>query len=137
MASIVLANAMLLVNAVDLSAFVRSVKVNYKADTPDNTPMGPAATRTRLPGLKDWELDVEFNQDWALASVDATLFPLVGAAAFAIEVRPVNAARSTTNPAYTGNGLLADYAPLGNKVGDVATAPVKILGTGALARQTS
>lgn len=136
MAAIVLTNAQVLVNAVDLSAFVRSVKINYKADSPEMTPMGQT-TKNRLPGLKDWELDIEFNQDWALTSVDATLFPLVGAAAFPIEVRPVAAARSTTNPGYTGNGLLTDYPILGNKVGEVAVAPIKIMGTGALARQTS
>lgn len=136
MASIVLTNAQVLVNAVDLSAFVKSVKINYKADTPENTAMG-SSTKTRLPGLKDWDLELELNQDWALSSVDATLFPLVGAAAFAVEVRPVNAARSTTNPGYTGNALITDYSPIGNKVGDVAAAPVKLVGTGTLARQTS
>jgi hypothetical protein len=61
----------------------------------------------------------------------------VGAAAFAIEIRPDAGARSTTNPAYTGNALLSDYTPLGNKVGDVASAPIKLVGTGTLSRQTS
>jgi hypothetical protein len=134
MPSIVLTNAQVLINAVDLSAFVRSVKVHYKADTPENTAMG-ATTKSRLPALKDWDLDIEFNQDWAAASVDATLFPLVAAAAVPIEIRPVNAARSATNPAYTGNALLADYTPVGGKVGDLAVAPIKLMGTGNLARQ--
>lgn len=136
MASFVLTNAFCLLNAVDLSDHVRSVKVNYKADTPENTAMSQT-TKNRLPGLKDWEMDIEFNQDFAAAKVDATLFPLVGAAAFAIEVRPDAGARSVTNPAYTGNALLADYPPLGNKVGEVAISTIKLMGTGALARQTS
>src|SRR5258708_2472631 len=136
MPSFVLTNAFCLLNAVDLSDHVRSVKVNYKADTPENTAMSQT-TKNRLPGLKDWEMDIEFNQDFALAKVDATLFPLVGAAQFAIEVRPDAGARSTTNPAYTGNCLLADYPALGNKVGEVAVSTIKLMGTGALARQTS
>lgn len=136
MASFVLTNAYCLVNAVDLSNHVKSIKVNYKAETPENTAMS-STTKTRLPGLKDWDVEVEFNQDFALSNVDATLFPLVGAAQFAVEFRPDAGARSTTNPAYTGNALLAEYTPLGNKVGDVASAPIKLMGTGTLSRQTS
>src|SRR5882762_8980682 len=118
MASFVLTNAFCLLNAVDLSDHVRSVKVNYKADTPENTPMSQT-TKNRLPGLKDWEMDVEVNQDFALAKVDATLFPLVGAAAFPIEAPPHAGARSATSPAYTPNCLLADHPPLGNEDGEV------------------
>jgi hypothetical protein len=136
MASFVLTNAYVKINSVDLSDHVRSVKINYSAETPDNTAMG-ATTHSRLPGLKDWSVDVEFNQDFAAANVDATLFPLVGAAAFAIELRGVNATVTATNPKWTGNALLADYSPVGNKVGDLAVAPIKLVGTGALTRGTS
>ena len=133
MASFVLTNAFVLVNAVDLSTYVKSVKVNYKADTPENTAMS-VSSKTRLPGLKEWDIDVELNQDYALTKVDATLFPLVGAAAFPVEVRPDGGARSATNPAYTGNALLASYEPVSGKVGDVALAPIKLTGTAVLTR---
>ena len=136
MASFVLTNAFVLLNSVGLSDHVRSVKVTYKADTPENTAMSQT-TKNRLPGLKDWEMDIEFNQDFAAAEVDVTLFPLVGAAAFPIEVRPDAGARSTTNPAYTGNCLLADYPPLGNKVGEVAVSSIKLMGSGTLSRLTA
>lgn len=136
MAQIVLTNAKVLINAVDLSSFVRSVKINYKADQQDNTVMGNTS-HSKLAGLTDWQMDVEFGQDWAVSSVDGTLFPLVGAAAFAVEVRPVNSARSTTNPGYTGNATLSAYAPMGNKVGDLAIAPATFMAAGPLARQTS
>lgn len=136
MASFVLTNAYCLINAVDLSNHVKQIKVSYKAETPENTAMN-STTKTRLPGLKDWDVEIEFNQDYAASNVDVTLFPLVGAAQFAVEVRPDAGARSVTNPAYTGNALLAEYTPLGNKVGDVASAPIKLMGTGTLSRQTS
>jgi hypothetical protein len=136
MASFVLTNAFCLLNSVNLSDHVRSVKVTYKADTPENTAMSQT-TKNRLPGLKDWEMDIEFNQDFAASEVDVTLFPLVGAAAFAIEVRPDAGARSVTNPAYTGNCLLADYPALGNKVGEVAVSSIKLMGSGTLTRATS
>jgi hypothetical protein len=44
---------------------------------------------------------------------------------------------TATNPKWTGNALLADYSPVGNKVGDLAVAPIKLVGTGALTRGTS
>jgi hypothetical protein len=133
MASIVLTNAKVSINAVDLSDHVRSVKINYKAEVPENTAMG-STTKTRLPGLKDWDVEVEFNQDWAAANVDATLFPLVGAAAFAVSILPVNAAASSTNPNYNGNALLESYPPMGQKVGDVAITTITLRGTGTLTR---
>ena len=133
MAVLVLTNANVLINAVDLSAIVRSVSVDYQANLQDKTAMG-ATAHARLGGLKDYTLTLEFNQDFAAASVDATLFPIVGTSV-AIEVRPVNAARSATNPAYTGNAILAQYKPIGGKVGDMFIAPATFNGDGALARQ--
>jgi hypothetical protein len=135
MAKLVLTNAMVLINAVDLSDHVDTVTVNYSAAEVDSTSMGQAGL-SRLGGLKDWSLDVIFAQDYAAAKVDATLFPLVGTQV-PIEVRPTNAARSATNPAYTGNGLLGSYSPMGQKVGALNVAPIKISGADgvALARQ--
>lgn len=133
MASFVLTNAYVSLNSVDLSDHVKSVKINYKAETPENTAMS-VTSKTRLPGLKDWDIDIEFNQDYASAKVDATMFPLVGAAAFAVAIRPDAGAQSTTNPTFSGNALLSSYDPVAGKVGDVAMAPVKLIGTGTLTR---
>lgn len=135
-APIVLTNALVSVNGTDLSTWVRSVKISYAAETPDTTAMG-SSTKTRLPGLKDWSMDIEFNQDWAASAVDVTLFSLVGANAFTIYVAPVNATITSTNPKYTGSALLSDYPAIGNKVGDVATVTAKFTGTGTLSRATS
>lgn len=136
MASLVLTNAMALINAVDLSDHVKEVKITYKAETPENTAMSQT-TKNRLAGLKDWDLEITFNQDFAAGKVDATLFPLMGASAFAIEIRADAGARSVTNPAYTGNALLADLPLIAGKVGDVLSTSVKFMGTGTLSRQTS
>lgn len=136
MASFVLTDAYVSINGVNLSDHVRSVKITYKADIVDNTAMG-ATAHTRLPSLKDWSAEVEFNQDFAASNVDATLFPLVGASAFAVEFRPTSLAASSTNPKFTGNALLESYPPLGGKVGDLATATASLMGTGALTRATS
>lgn len=133
MAEIILKNAHLTVNTVDLSDHVRSLTINYGAELQDKTAMGDDS-RARLAGLKDFSVDVEFHQDYALANVDATLFPLVGAAAFAIIIRPDAAVKSATNPEYRGNALLESYQPVGGAVGDMHTAPITLQGDGDLAR---
>lgn len=134
MAKIVLTNAKLLVNSVDLSSWVRQISIEYSAAEVESTAMGNAG-QARLAGLLDWSMDVTFAQDFALTEVDATLFPLVGAAFFAIEARPVNTARTTTNPAYVGNGILPSYKPMGQKVGALAEATVKFVGADGAALQ--
>lgn len=124
MATLVLLNPNVLVNAVNLSAFVRSVSINYKAEIQDDT-AGGDTSRSRIGGLKDWDISLELNQDFAASAVDATLFPLVGAS-FAVDVRPTSAARSATNPSYTGTGILPEYAPLGTGIGELVTTSIAI-----------
>lgn len=127
MANIVLKNAYVMINAVDLSDHVKQVTLNYKAEQQDDTAMGDSG-RSRLPGLLDWDADVQFFQDYAAGKVDATLFPLVGAAAFAVKIKAVNAAISATNPEYQGNAVLESYSPVSGAVGDNAMTPCKLLG---------
>lgn len=136
MAEFVLTNAHLTVNSVDLSDHVRSVTVNYSAELQDTTAMGGDA-RGRLAGLKEWSVDVDFNQDYAASKVDATLFGLVGAAAFTIAVRPASSSVTATNPEYTGLALLESYTPISGSVGDGATASVRLVGSATLTRSTS
>lgn len=135
MAHLVSTNAFVTINGVDLSDHVKSVKSNYSAEMLDNTTMGDT-TRKRLGGLKDWEFDFEMLNDYAASEVDATLFPLVGTT-FTIEVRPVNASRSATNPGYTGTGILENYPIMDGSIGEVAPASFKVLAAGTLSRSTS
>ena len=136
MAKLVLKDAFVSINAVDLSDRVESITINYGAETPESQAMSDG-TKTRLPGLIDWSVDITFRQDFGASTVDVTLFPLVGAAAFAVEFRPTSAAAAATNPKYTGNALLASYSPLGNTIGETAAAPVSLVGDGALTRGES
>ena len=138
MAKFVYKNAHFTVNAVDLSARVESLTLNYGAETPEVTAMGDG-TRTRVPSFIDWSIEVQFRQDFiapATNAVDSTLFPLVGAAAFAIIIRPDAGVIGVTNPEFTGNALLTTYNPLTGGVGDVAAAPASMMGDGVLARAT-
>ena len=124
------------INGVDLSDHVRSVTLNYGAEPQDMTASGDG-TRINLAGLLAWSADIEFNQDYAAAEVDATLFSLVGAAAFTIILRPTQAAVSTTNPNFTGSAILESYQPMGGTIGEAHVSPVTLQSAGTLTRATS
>lgn len=136
MATIVLTDAFVSINGVDLSDHVKSVTLPYAAEMLDDTVMGDD-TRSNKGGLKTWSITIEFLNDWAANEVDATLFPLVGST-FTIIVRPVNTGGvSATNPNFTGTGILESYPPLGNQVGELATTSVTVQSAGTLSRATS
>ena len=118
-------NAKVIVNGVDLSDHCTAVSVESSLDEVDITAMG-ATNKVVTPGLGDATISATFLQDYGAGSVDATLQPLsvAGAAAFQVEVRPVNSARSTTNPAYVMTAKMYGYNPVGGSVGDELTIDV-------------
>jgi len=90
-------------------------------------------TRTRMGGLKDWSMDVEFYQDYADNNLDETLFAIVGSTV-ALIVRPTTAAASAGNPAYTGTGIMESYQPIAGEVGTLAMTTVRFVAAGDLTR---
>lgn len=133
MAKFVLTDASVVINSVDLSDHVESLTVNYGAETPEQTAMQDI-TRRRLPGLIDWTVDLTMRSDFAASSVDATLFPLVGAAAVVLVIKPTSASVSATNPTFTGNVLVGTYNPLAGTVGDTSNSTTTLTGDGTLVR---
>ena len=120
MAIFLATNHQIFVNGVDLSDHVRKVTTTDSRDKVDITAMG-ATNRVYTKGLGDGGCDIEFYQDFAAAKVHATLQPLIGSSTpVNIEVRPVNGARSATNPAFLLSGLLFTYPFLDNAVGDAS-----------------
>ena len=132
MSKLVLTDAFVSVGGNDISDHVRTVTLNYAAEEVDDTTMGDD-TRTNLGGLKTWSLDLEVANDFAATEIDSIMFPLVGTAV-AVIFRPTSAAKGTNNPEYTGTGMLSSYNPVGQSVGDLATAPITIVSAGTLAR---
>jgi hypothetical protein len=135
MANLVLTNAYVSINSVNLSSYVKSVTLSYKSEMQDDTAMGDTA-RSRIGSLKDWSLSVEFFQDYAGGAVDATLFSIVGSVV-PVEIRGVNTTVSATNPKYTGNAILETYQPVGGSVGDNLMAPITMSGVLNLTRGTA
>ncbi len=136
MAVMVLKNAYVSINGVNLSDHVSQVNIDYSAETIEKTVMG-ANSKGKIAGLKDWKVTIEFAQDYDAAKVDATLFPLVGAAAFPVEFRPDAGVVSATNPKFTGNAILASYPPISGSVGELAKAQITLEGDGDLTRATA
>lgn len=119
MAKQVFNNCYISVNGVDLSNRFRSVEVSGEYDQGSATAMGSQAQEIVL-GLPTAEISATVYQDFAAANVDAVLWPLFsGKTSFVVEVRPVNAARSATNPAYIMTAFLPNYTPI---AGDATTA---------------
>ena len=125
MAIQVLTNAQVIVNGVDLSDHVQKVTLDDSRDKVDITAMG-ATSKAYAKGIGDGGATVTFFQDFAAGKVHATLSPLISSSTgFSFEVRPVNAARSSTNPAFLMTALLFDYSMLDGSVGDASTMDVE------------
>jgi hypothetical protein len=86
--------------------------------------------------LADNSISIEFFQDFAASSVEATIFPLLGTAA-SVVIKPVATTVSTTNPSYTVSALVSEWQPLKGGVGQLATASVTWSVSGAIAKATS
>lgn len=127
MAISVLTNAQVLVNGVDLSDHVSKVTCEDTRNQVDITAMG-ATNLTYTKGLGDGKITIEFFQDFAASKVHATLQPLIGSSTpVNVEVRPVNAARSATNPAVLMSALLMNYHALDGQVGNASAMSAEFI----------
>lgn len=135
MAQIVLTDASVTVNSVDLSDHVTQVVLNYEVDAVEVTAMSDGAHKF-TGGLTNVSATVDFQQDFAASSVDATIEPLVGTTTTVV-IKPTSSAVAADNPSYTLTGTyVASHTPLNASVGDLSTTSVEFQG-GSLARATS
>lgn len=134
MARIVLTNALVKVNNVDLSDHVASVTVTQNWDEVETTAFGDSG-RTRVAGLQDSSISLDFHQDFAAGEVDATITPLLGGTA-SFYITANGTAVSATNPKYTGTVLVTEYTPIAGAVGDLATVSVTWPVSGVVTRGT-
>ena len=125
MSKIVLRNAQVKVNSVDLSDHISKVTLQTTFNLVDVTAFG-ARYKEILQGLGDATIVCDFFQDFNPASVDATLWPLSQSGTpFPVVVCgddtiPV----SGTNPTYSMTAILGNYDPLDGSVGTASTTSV-------------
>lgn len=134
MARFVLTDVRVKVNNVDLTDHVASVTLTSEYEDVETTSFGSSA-RTRIAGLVDNSIELEFHQDFASNNVDATIAPLVGGTC-SFEVIPNGTAVSATNPRYGGTVLVTEWSPVDGSIGDLAAVSVTWPITGAITRGT-
>jgi hypothetical protein len=136
MARLVLTNAFISVGGVDLSDLVASVTLNSTFDVVETTAFSSTAAKTRLAGLEDNSVALEFHQDYATSEVEQTIYPLLGTVA-AVIVKPNGATTGAQNPSYTCNAVISEWTPLNGSVGELATASVTWPITGEITKAVS
>ena len=123
------------INGQDYSANLTQAELSLEADDVETTAFG-STYRSRIGGLKQGSLNLQFNQDFAAAGIDSVLFPLLGTAATVV-IKPTSTAVSATNPTYTFNALVTSYTPISGSVGDLATFSVTWPVAGTVTRATA
>lgn len=148
MARIVLTDAVVTLNATDISEYVTSVTLNTPEDVVETTAMSAVGARTRVSGLKDHSVTLELNNDFASGALEAVVQGIGIGELASFTVKPTSAATSATNPIYkadgTGTGaskagqvLISEWTPLNGAVGELATVSVTWPISGQIVRATS
>lgn len=133
MPRLVLTNAKVTINSVNLSDHIASVTLSTSNDVVETTGFSSTAARTRVAGLADNSITLEFHQDFATSNVEQTIYPLLGTTTTVV-VTPVDTTVSGTNPSYTVTALVSEWQPLSGAVGELATASVTWPISGAITK---
>ena len=123
------------INGTALTTSLNSVDLTINADDKETTTFG-SGFRTRVGGLKQGSLKLNFMQDFAASNVEATLYPLLGTIATVV-IQPTSGTVSATNPSYTVPCLVSQIQPLSASVGDIAMQQVTWNTSGTVVKATS
>lgn len=135
MAKFVATDYKITINGTNLSSSLTSADLSLSSDEVDTTTFG-STWRTKIGGLKTGSLTLNFNQDFAAGSVDATLYPLFNTIGTVV-ITPTSSAVGTANPSYTFEVLCNSYQPFASSVGDLATLSVTWPTNGTVTRATA
>jgi len=135
MARIVLTNASITFASTDISSYVSSVTLSTSLDVVDTTAFGSTA-RSRVAGLADNQVTVEFFQDFASGALESIVYPTIGTSV-AMVIKPVSGTTTAVNPQYSFNALVSEWQPLSGAVGELSTASVTWPVSGAITKATS
>jgi hypothetical protein len=135
MAKFVATDYSITVGGTDFSTSLASAELTIESDDVETTSFG-SGWRSRVGGLRQASITLEFHQDFGAGSVDATLFPLLNTLATVV-IKPTSSTVSATNPSYTAVCLVNQYQPFASSVGDLATLSVTWPVSGTVSRGTS
>jgi len=123
------------VNGTALTSYLTQAELKTSANDITTTSFGSQWV-TRVAGLKEGSLTLQFNQDYAASGPDATLWPLLGTSATVV-IKPTSTAISATNPAYTAICLVNDLTPVSGQIGDLSTFSLTWPTNGTVSRATA
>jgi len=123
------------IGTVVISDDIASVTLDITADEVETTAFG-SSYRSRIGGLKDASVSLDFHQDFGAGAVDALLFPLMGSTV-AVKIAPTSGTVTATNPEYRFTALVTQYQPFAGAVGDLATLSVTWPVSGEVTRGTA
>lgn len=109
------------INSVDLSDHITSVTLTQNFDELEVTALGDSAHKF-VKGLEASTLTLNFLNDFAAASVQATLQSAYGTTVTAVLLPVKGTAVSATNPLYTVSILINNLTPLNGAVGDISNS---------------
>lgn len=137
MAKFVATDVKTTINGVNLSDHIAAVTLDISADEIETTAFSAAGWRSRIGGLKDASITIDFHQDFAAGNVDSTVWTNFGSLATVVVV-PTSGSVSATNPSYTGVFLVSQTQPIASSVGDLATMSLTwpAAGTAGITRGT-
>ena len=135
MAKFVATDVKVTINGTDFSSNLAQVELSLESDDVETTAFGNS-WRTRQGGLKQGSITLDWHQDFAAGSVNATLFPLFNTLATVV-VTPTSGSVSPTNPSFSGLFLVNSYSPIASSVGDLATFSVTWPASGTVTQGTA
>lgn len=137
MAKYVVTGNKVTINGVDLSSSIARAELAINVADVDTTDFGSNGYTELIGGLKSGSVSIDFHQDYAAASVEATIFPLLGSIATAVIIAGNGSAASSTTPAYTATVLVNNWNPVSGAVGDLSTVSVTWPTSGAVSKATA
>ena len=110
------------VNSVNLSDHVTSCSFNPTGADIQTTAFGDLNV-TRIGGLQDGDVSIEFQSDFAVSETYATLVGLINTLT-TVTVKPTSDATAATNPQHSVSCLVTEVPFIDASVGDLATFSV-------------
>lgn len=132
----VVKNAGVVLQNVNLSSYVTSASVTLSAAEITTTAMGDGGV-TRVGGLRDDSISIDFNTSYGTSSVESILSGLVGVSTAVIVVYTEGTVASTANPAYSATVMVPEFAALDASVGELSTSSVTFAVQGSVTKLVS
>lgn len=124
------------INGTDFSDHLTGCDIPLEVNTYDSTAFGMGWMEHVVSPVKGGSVTLAWHQDYGAASVDATLFPLLGSAATVVAT-PTSGSVTSTNPSYTAVCSVTQYSPIAGNFGALATFNTTWPTNGTVSRGTA